>query len=201
MDKILPVLGDTKILDRPSFQPAGDHARQRDMNALSWTMVTVAPDGQGRQATRLDRSWLRDHGWALAVMAPEISDDGEERLCQAIQRRGVGMLMLAIVSPGMAEPAAVFSFPPEPVALNNALKAVPGLYAAIFPEDRSFLILAAMDGYIAIAGRRDFVREAVEPDEARAGLAEVVALSRASPVGDWFAPELAHYRPFLLEGP
>lgn len=196
----LPLTGDSYILNDTPFRRAGDQARQRALNDAAWGMMVVLPDGQGRDATRLDASWLRDRGWVVALQSPYVDDAWEDRVIEAIRRRGVDDLVLTVVSPGMSQPAAAFSFPPEAVALNKALNATPGLYSAIFPEDRSLLIFVAMDGYIAIAGPPDFVADAVDPAFARSSLDEAIEMSRRSPHGDWLVPELAHYAPFLLDG-
>ncbi len=197
-EESLPIPGYDLDLLKPPFIPAGNRARQVVLNDAAWEMIE---GGTIDTASRLSGDWLRRQGWSVALTSIYKTEETDDRLAAAFRRHGRPDLVMVVVSGGQVpRPSAVFRFPAEGDALRRAIASTPGNDLAIFPEDRSLLLFVAEDRYIAIAGPPGFLRDAIDPKIARDGLAETIGMSRANPTGDWFAEELDHYRPFLLQG-
>jgi hypothetical protein len=198
--KELPILGYDPVLNAAPFIPAGGIDHQTALNDDAWEMMDSAIGGIGNEVTRLSADWLTRHGWRVVILPDDIGEEEEEHLCTAIRRHGNANLVVVVVSPGEPRPSAVFRFPAASLGFRNAIAAATWQFLAIFPEDRSMAIHVHMDGFIAVAGPPDFLRDAVDLPTARAGREEVIEIAQSSGHGAWLPPELAHYAPFLLDG-
>lgn len=194
----LPIPGYDPDLLQPPFSPAGSRAHQVALNDAAWEMIE---GGTLEAASRLSGDWLRRQGWSVVLGSIYVTEGADDRLAAAFRRHARPDLVMVVVSGRQVpRPSAVFRLPAEGGALRRAIASTPGNDLAIFPKDRSHLLFVAEDRYIAVAGPPGFLRDAIDLKIARDGLAETSGMPSASQAGDWFAEELAHCSPFLLDG-